>query len=400
MKDLEQASIRSVVIDALADAAVALRTRPVRTALSALGIALAVATVVLVTAIPASGNAALQQRLAALGSDVLVAQTTTTGGSAVQLPTDSVAMVRRIGPVTTAAAVANLNLPVLRTRFADRNRTAGITALAVNGDLLDAVHGHVASGRALDRKASRLSGVVLGATAARWLGITQLRAGSSIQISIGGQPFTVTGILAPMPLNPELEQSVLIGADSARSVLGWDGHPTVVYLRSIESQLNAVRAVLPRTLAPQLAGLIDVSRPSDVLAAKQLTNSAFGSLALALAAVALLVGGIGVSNTMVVAVLERRRELGVRRALGATRRDIAALILLEAVALALGGAIAGALLGVAGTGAWSLGHAWPVVIPPAVVLAGALIAAAVGCLAGLHPASRAVRISPTEALAA
>jgi putative ABC transport system permease protein len=392
--------MRSAAGDAVALGWFGVRLRMARALMSALGISLGIATLVLVTGIPASGQAALNQKLNALGADVLVAQPANyQGTSIVTLPNNAAAMVRRIGPVEHASAIANLNLPVTRTTLSNPNDSAGISALAATPDLLTSVHAHLASGKFLDRTTEGMPVVVLGSSAAQWLGIESVNYSHPLRIVVGGVWFAVVGVLAPTPLTPELAQSVFVGWDSARTYLAFSGHPTVVYLRSREAQLDAVSAVLPATLDPALPGLISVTSPSEALAAKRATQSTFAGLFLGLASVALVVGGLGVANTMIVSVLERRREIGLRRALGASRRDIRYQFLAEAIVIALFGGAGGVVLGVLGTIGYALLRHWPIVLPAGAATAGILSAIVVGALAGLYPAARASRISPTTALA-
>lgn len=372
-------------------------SRPARAAMSALGVALGIGTLVLVTGIPASGQADLDRRLTALGTDVLQAQGSGVSGAPVELPVAAAAMVRRIAPVERASAVANLNLGVRRTEFSDPNDTAGITALAATPDLLPAVRGSVVSGSFL--RPGGLPTVALGHAAAAWLGISSVDPRRAPMILIGSSWFTVVGILAPMPLTPELEQAVFVDWSAARSLLGFGGHPTVVYLRAHESQLEPVRAVLPATLSPTTPGLVSVSRPSEALAAKRATAGTFSGLFLGLAGVALLVGGVGVANTMIVSVLERRREIGLRRALGATRGDVRLQFLTESILLSALGGLAGLLTGLLGSWGYAVLRGWPVVVPLPALGAGFGGALLVGAVAGLYPAVRAARLSPTEALA-
>lgn len=216
---------------------------------------------------------------------------------------------------------------------------------------------------------------------------------------VGTAWLSVVGVLAPMPLTPELAQSAFVGWDTARTTLCFDGHPSVVYLRAAESQIEPVRAILPPTLDPELPGLISVSRPSDALAAKRATQGTFSALFLGLAGVALVVGGIGVANTMIASVRERRREIGLRRAPGANRRDIRGQFLTEAVLLSLPGGAAGIVVGVLGNIGYAVARGWPVVLPVPSVAGGVAGAIVIGALAGLYPAVRASRLSPTETLA-
>ncbi|SDJ17183.1 putative ABC transport system permease protein [Lentzea albidocapillata subsp. violacea] len=382
--------------DLLALGSLGMRTRRLRAALSALGIALGIATVVVVTGIPASSQQALLDELTALGTNLLRAQPTPRQDDPVLLPESSVVMVGRIGPVTAAAAVANTHTRVRRNDLLDPGHSSDITVLAATPGLLDTVNGHVQSGEFLPRP--DFPGVVLGHVAAERLGIPD--AGERPAIFVGEKWFTVTGVLGPLPLAPDVERSVLVGWDAARTHLGFDGHPTVVYVKAREESIEDVRAILPATLYGEIPGLVQVSRPSDALAAKRATQNSYSALFLGLAGVALLVGGVGVANTMVISVLERRSEIGLRRALGATRGHIRAQFLTEAVLLSGLGGLAGTALGALGVAGYATLHRWPLVIPLEVLAAGVLAAFVVGAAAGLYPSIRASRLTPTQALAA
>jgi putative ABC transport system permease protein len=378
-----------------------IRTRRLRAALSALGIAIGIATMIIVTGIPASSRQALNDRLAALGTNLLRVEPESEGDQPAPLPTESVAMAARIGPVTQVSAVANVHAVVRRSDLIDPYDGSGLSVLASRTDLLPAVNARLLSGRFLNAATEHFPTVVLGAEAAGRLGYDRLRLGRPApQVSIGNRWFTVIGILAPVPLAPDLDQSVLVGWDAARDLLGFDGHPTVIYVRCREPALEQVRAVLPATVNPQLPGLVQVSRPSDALIAKRATESAFGALLLGLAGVSLLVGGIGVANTMVISVLERRREIGLRRALGAHRGQIRIQFLAESVALSVLGGTAGSAIGVSATIGYAAWQNWPPVIPAWAVGGGIGGALLVGVVAGVYPAMRAARLAPTEALAA
>ncbi|OJF15031.1 ABC transporter permease [Couchioplanes caeruleus subsp. caeruleus] len=387
-------------LDLLGLGLIGLRTRKLRAALSALGISIGIATMIVVTGIPASSQAALSRELSALGADVLQAMPMPDQDPPVLLPEESVGMVRRIAPVTVASAVANTHTVVRRSDRVDPKEGSGLTVLASRLDLLPAINARVRYGNWLTTVTATFPGVVLGSEAAARLGFADLPAGARPpQVMIRDEWFTVVGILAATPLSPDIDRSVLVGWDAARSRLSFDGHPTVIYLRAQEAQLEAVRAVLPATIYPERPGQVMVTRPSDALAAKRATENTFSSLLLGLAAVALLVGGIGVANTMVISVLERRSEIGLRRALGANRGQIRVQFLTEAVALAALGGIAGTVLGVLATVAYAAYHGWPVVVPVPAVLAGVGGAVLVGVVAGVYPSVRASRLTPTEALA-
>ncbi|MBC6466487.1 ABC transporter permease [Actinomadura alba] len=379
--------------------AVGLRTRPMRAFLSALGIAIGIAAMVAVVGISSSSRAELDRTLASLGTNLLtVSPGTTLTGEAAQLPTEAEAMVGRVAPVHAVSAIGLIDgAKVYRNSKIPEAETSGIAAYAARTDLREAIGAQVRSGTWLNAATGTYPATVLGATAAERLGIGH--AGPGTQVLIGGEMFTVVGILAPAPLAPELDTAALVGWPAAESSLAFDGHPTTVYTRSEDANVEQVRAVLGATANPEAPNEVEVSRPSDALAAKQAAGEAFTGLLLGLGAVALLVGGVGVANTMVISVLERRSEIGLRRSLGATRGQIRTQFLSESLLLSALGGAGGALLGTAVTSGYALYQGWPTVVPAWAVLGGVGATLAIGALAGLYPAIRASRLSPTEALA-
>jgi putative ABC transport system permease protein len=371
------------------------RTRPLRAILSALGIGIGIAAMVAVVSIPASSQQALREQLAALGTNLLTAQPgQTIMGESAALPGTAVPMVARIGPVTDVAATGAVDTTVRRTDRIAEAETSGISVLAARRDLLRLLRGSLHEGRFLDQVTENFPTVVLGSVAATRLGVQR----SGTQVWLGNRWFTVVGILDAMPLAPEIERSALIGWPTA-ATLGFDGHPTTVYVRATDAQVESVRSVLGATINPEAPMEVRVSRPSDALTAKRLTETSYNALFLGLGGVALLVGGVGVANTMVISVLERRREIGLRRALGASRRQVRGQFLAESVLLSLLGGVVGVLVGVGVTAGYALTRDWPAVFPPVALLGGVGVAAVVGALAGAYPAMRAARLSPTEALA-
>lgn len=392
--------VRLAVPDLLGLGLIGLRTRPARAILSALGIAIGIGTMIVVTGIPASSQAALVQELTALGTNTLQAMATPDRDPPAQLPESAVGMVRRIGPVTAASAVANTHTLVRRNDRLDPADGSGLTVLATRLDLLPAINARVRSGVWLTPATADFPTVVLGSIAATRLGIADAPTGRAApQVMIADRRFTVIGVLAQTPLSPDIDRSVLVGWEAARSELRFDGHPTVIYVQCEESQLEVVRGVLAETIAPERPGDVIVTRPSDALAAKRATENSFSVLFLALAAVALIVGGIGVANTMVVSVLERRSEIGLRRALGATRRQIRGQFLTESVVLAAIGGLAGTGFGLLATIGYAAWQEWPLVVPAQSAVAGVSGAVVIGVLAGAYPCVRAARLTPTQALA-
>jgi putative ABC transport system permease protein len=228
------------------------------------------------------------------------------------------------------------------------------------------------------------------------LGIHDLT--SPVQVWLGGHWFTVVGILNPVELVSQIDSAALIGFPIAEQYFGFDGHPTELYLRSVPSQVAAVASVLPGTVNPPDPTTVTVSQPSDVLKAEVAAKGAYNGLLLGLGAVALLVGGVGIANVMVISVLERRSEIGLRRALGASRRHVAEQFLAEALLLSALGGLAGTVIGATATALYALTQHWSVVIPTQALYGGVGAALVIGAVAGLYPATRAARLSPTEAL--
>ncbi|MEV6925840.1 ABC transporter permease [Dactylosporangium sp. NPDC051485] len=387
---------RLAVGDVLRLGAVGLRSRPLRAVLSALGIAIGIAAMLAVVGISGSGRADLRQTLDALGTNLL----RVSPGEKAVLPDGAVGMIERIGPVTNAAALRKLpdDVHVYRNDRVPPRQTNGIVPFAADLDLTETVGATVARGVWLNPAAADFPAVVLGAESARRLGITT--PDPRAVVYVGHEGFTVVGILAPVTLLPELDSAALIGTNAARTYLGVEGHPTAIYLRTVDSQVTAVRDVLAATANPEAPYEVAVSRPSDALAAKLATERAFNGLLLGLGAVALLVGGVGVANTMVITVLERRAEIGLRRSLGATRGQIRLQFLTEAALLSTLGGLTGVVLGALVTAAYAISQSWPVALPAWALLAGVGATVVVGAVAGLYPAVRAARLSPTEALTA
>ena len=387
------------LLDVLRVGSAGLRTRPLRVFLSALGIAIGIAAMISVVGISSSSRAQLDRALAALGTNLLtVAPGNTMFGETATLPDESVAMISRIGPVTEVSATGKV--PSTRVYRSDRipaAETGGISVQAAELSLPRTIGATVANGTWLNAATERYPAVVLGAATARRLGIAA--AGADIQVYIGGRWFTVIGILDAVPLAPELDSAALIGWPAAIAYLDFDGHPTTVYTRSEDSAVEAVQAVLAATANPESPNEVKVSRPSDALAARQATNRAFTGLLLGLGAVALLVGGVGVANTMIISVLERRSEIGLRRALGATRGQIRLQFLVESLLLSAFGGVGGVLLGIAVTTLYAATQSWPSVVPAWATGGGVAATLLIGAIAGLYPAIRAARLAPTEALA-
>jgi putative ABC transport system permease protein len=332
-----------------------------------------------------------------LGTNLLVVQAGQgIGLGSAELPDTASAMVSRIGPVEEVSAAGTLDANVYRTDLVPASQSGGISVRAVETDLLETLGGRVAAGRFLDEVTTEYPAVVLGSVAAERLGITDLD--DRPLVWLGGHWFPVVGILAPIDLSPDLDRAALVTQAAAEEYLGYDGVPGTLYVRTDPEWVDAVMSVLPPTVNPENPDQVEVSRPTDALEAKAAAESAFTNLFLGLGAVALLVGGVGIANVMVISVLERRAEIGLRRALGATRRHVAVQFLLEALILAAAGGIGGVLLGAGVTAAYARIRGWGLLIPGLAMWGGLAAALLIGTLAGLYPAMRASRLSPTEAL--
>jgi putative ABC transport system permease protein len=385
-------------IDILRLAAYGLRARPLRVVLSALGIAIGIAAMVAVVGISTSSRAQLNQLLSELGTNLLSAGPgTSMFGEASIMPPESVAMVGRIAEVEAVTAIGQLaDAKVYRSNRIPEAQSGGMAVFAARLNLLDTVSARIAAGAWFNAATARYPAVVLGARAAARLGIGPGLIGQPIWL--GGRWFTIIGILEPVSLVPMLDLCALIGWPAGERYLDFDGDITSLYVRTAPGAVETVRSLLARTANPEQPDEVDVSRPSDALAAEAAADVAFTGLLLGLGAVALLVGGIGVANTMVISVLERRAEIGLRRSQGATRGHIRVQFLGEALLLALLGGGAGILTGSLVTAGYARLQGWPVDIPLWVGAGGMTATLLIGALAGLYPAMRAANVEPTEAL--
>jgi putative ABC transport system permease protein len=384
--------------DLLPTGTIGLRSRRARAALSALGVTIGIAAIVSVLGITRSSESALLAEIDRLGTNLLtvVNGQNLTGGEA-ELPGYATAMIRRVPGVGHVAPTAMLSVPgVFRSDKVPVFQTGGLALRACGPSLLGTLGATLRQGAFLNAATARLPVVVLGCQAAQTLGIPNLDR--PVRVYTAGQWFAVSGILNPDPLAPEIDRSALVGFPAAARLLGYDGHPSRLYVRTVVGQTPEVAYLLAPSANPENPSSVSVSQPSAALSARAAVAGASTALLLGLGAVALLVGGIGIANVMVISVLERRSEIGLRRALGATRGHIAAQFITESALLGAIGGVAGILLGVLVTAALARARHWAVLVPPLALWGSLGIAVLIGGIAGLYPSARAARLAPAEAL--
>jgi putative ABC transport system permease protein len=378
-------------------ASVGLRTRRLRAALSALGIAIGVAAIVAVLGLSSSSQAGLLAEIDKLGTNLLtVTNGQTLFGQTAELPLAAPGMISRIGPVQQVEETGSANASVYRSPLIPAVNTNALSVQAASLNLAKTVGTTVAQGSYLNAATAALPVAVLGAAAAGRLGIDRLYQGE--RIWLGGMWFYLAGILNPAALTPEIDSAVLVGFTAAEKYFDFDGHPTTIYVRSDTSQTAAVQSVLAQTANPEAPNEVQVSQPSVALTVRAKAQGALNGLFLGLGAVSLLVGAVGVANIMLIGVLERRSEIGLRRSLGATKAHIRTQFLAESILLALLGGAAGVTAGTLTTAAYASTKGWTTVIPTLAWAGGLAAAILIGALAGLLPAIRAAGMSPTEAL--
>jgi len=392
------APARLQIADLARLAAVGLRTRKLRAALSALGIAIGVAAIVAVLGLSQSSAAGLNAEIADLGTNLLtVANGQSFTGGAAELPIPAPGMIARLAGVTDVQDIGQVNgINAYKSRYINPIETNALSVDATSLGLPRAASTSLAQGRFLNAATAREPVAVLGAAAAQRMGIDRIWPGE--RIWVGGLWFYVAGILKPAVLASEIDSSVLIGYPAAEKYLGFDGHPSTIYVKAATGRVRAVDSLLAAQANPENPSYVTVSQPSAALTAQAAAKGAFSTLFLGLGAVALLVGAIGVANIMVISVLERRSEIGLRRALGATKGHIRIQFLSEAILLAAIGGAAGVAAGAAATAIYARHKGWATVIPPEAWAGGLAAALLIGALAGMLPAIRAARLSPTQAL--
>ena len=373
------------------------RARRGRAALTSIGIGIGIAAIVAVTGISASGRADLLATLESLGTNLIKASPQAGFfGTQEKLPDGVVGMVERIGPVEEVTSTTQTDLIVRRSDFISEFEGGGISTIVTSPELLQVVGGNLIEGRFIQDGLSNIPVTVLGSVTASRLGINTLE--TPTKILIGNEWFGVVGILDELKIHPDLDRSVFIGYGVAKTLFDIDKEPTTIYVRANPTYIEDVVEVIAPSMNPENPDQVQVSRPSDALEAQEAADAAFTNLLLGLGSVALLVGGVAIANVMVMSVLERRMEIGVRRSIGATRREIRYQFLLESIVLSGIGGLVGVVLGTGITLGYTNYTDIVFSIPVTQVLGAILLALLIGAISGVYPAIKASKIQPAEAV--
>ncbi|MEO3786684.1 ABC transporter permease [Actinocorallia sp. B10E7] len=393
--------------DGLRVTSVGLRARPLRAALSALGIAIGTAAIVAVLGLSSSSQAGLLAEIDRLGTNMLTVEAGQSfTGQPSKLPLEAPARISHLDDVELLAHTGLMkDEKVYRNSMIPESDSGGLQVRAASLNLLSVLNTGIARGSWLNEGTALGPVAVLGSEAAQRLGVSRVQPDQ--RIWLGHQWFNVAGVLKPAPLEPDIDNSALIGYPAAQKYLGHVslvrgkvtvGPPSTIYVRVTTGHEAAVQGLLAQTANPEAPNEVNVSQPSDVLTARAAAAGAFDSLFLGLGVVALIVGAVGVANTMIISVLERRSEIGLRRALGATKGQIRTQFLGESILLAVIGGVVGVLAGAVATAVYAGSKGWAVVIPVEAWSGGIASALLIGAFAGLAPAVRASRMPPTVAL--
>ncbi|PZG36780.1 ABC transporter [Spongiactinospora gelatinilytica] len=387
--------------DLCAEAVAGVLARPLRTALTTLGTVLGIATLVITLGVAATAGNRIVGRFDELTATAITVEVPQSEDGPL-VGWDAPAELTRLRGVASAAAVAqnegDTDLTVTANRLVDPTRVSGrnLAVVAATVDLPAAVRGRVSAGRFYDEghvlRRDRV--VVLGADAARMVGVSRLADGPAV--FIGERAYSVIGILSDLGRDQALSTAVIvppgIGADFGLKDV------TRVLVNTRLGAAELIAGQLPRALSPARSGELHVITPPSPTRARDAVEGDLNGLFLILGLVSLVVGAVGIANATLVTVLERTSEIGLRRALGAARRHVAAQFLVESTLIGLTGGVIGASVGVVAVVAVAAVRQWTPVLDIAPVLAAPAAGALVGLLAGLYPALRAARMEPVDAL--
>ncbi|TWC01151.1 putative ABC transport system permease protein [Bradyrhizobium macuxiense] len=405
-------------LESLRIAARALRVNKLRSALTVLGIVVGVGAVVCMVSVGAGAQAEVSEKIRTLGANLLLVMpgARNSGGARLESGTqptltveDAASIRRELADVQVAAPLLSRSLPLVAA-----NRNWVTVVAGINPDYLVAREWQVASGRLFtsDEIATGAKVAIVGAVIVEEL----FNGGSGIAetLRIGNVPFTVTGVLDKKGLGAagrSQDDVVFVPLSAAKSrVLGAVRGTTrealdfisikvsdTAAMSEVEREVEALLRQRHR-IRGDAPSDFRIENPADVLFARGAAMRLLASLLIAVAAVSLVVGGISIMNIMLVSVTERTREIGLRMAVGARRREIRWQFLIEAAILALVGGLVGAFLGAAAAVAIAWKAGWPVLISPWAIILACAFAGVIGISFGLYPAHRAARLDPIVAL--
>ena len=384
-----------------------------RTALSVSGLLIGVAAVMVMAAIGRGAEQQLRARLQAMGTDLLVisaAPAPRVAGRPRQVDVqtdlsadDAVTLLQEI-PTAAASAPAVNRSAVLR--WEGLNRATGLSGTTAEGLRIRNIRAR--AGRLFDdtddREQQRVA--VIGPSVARSLFAGVDPVGRVARI--GALEFEVIGVAAPRGLDPlgnDLDDFVAIPFQTAARRVHKLNYVDQIYVQArssdaLESLESEVRAVLGTRLAER-SGVTDaytIQNQAMLLRAERAATGALNQLVPVVSGIALMLGAIGILTVMLMSVRERTREIGLRRALGASRRNIRTQFVLESGMLGIAGGAVGALVGAAASATASYFGGWPLVIAWDAAAIGAMCSFALGLIIGIIPAARAARLEPIAAL--
>jgi macrolide transport system ATP-binding/permease protein len=397
---------RMAVRDLISESIAGIFARPGRTALTVLGTVLGISALVATLGVARTAGNQIVGRFDELAATSVVVTNERGffggGGARVAIPADAEQRLTRLNGVVAAGAFGSVDVagalvrsvpipdPLAQTEFQ-------MTVYASSPGLLEAVRGELITGRFFDSGHSERGDqvVVLGIGAAQRLNVT--RVDQQPVVFIGQSPYVVIGILGDVGRQPALLNGLIIPEGTARRIYQYPSASTV----QIEVEIGAATLIAeqaPIALHPDEPALLQVQKPPEPDDLRSDVEGDVNALFLVLGGVSLLVGAIGIANVTLVSVLERVGEIGLRRALGAARRHIAAQFLVESTVMGLVGGVIGASLGTLVVVGISAARTWTPVLDPWMPLAAPIIGGVTGLLAGLYPALRAARLEPVEAL--